>query len=172
MMARRGRVSRFLLLFLVVMPIIEVIVIILVGRAIGGWQTFGLLVLLSLVGSWLVKSQWRTAWRSLSTATRTGRAPAKELTDTALVLAGGLLLMLPGFVTGVLGLLLVLPFTRPLARPLVQAAVARRVLAGSGFVTPGMAGFPGGRASGPPRTDRASGSAGDQVIEGEIVDEG
>ena len=173
MAARRGRIGWAMFLFFLVMPVIEVIVIIMVGRRIGGWQTLGLLVLWSVVGAWLVKRQWRTAWRGLRTALQTGKMPARELTDAALVLIGGALLFLPGFVTDVLGLLLVLPFTRPLARPLLQAAVARRVLAGSGVAMQATEPTYGSR---PPHQQQdgraeAGNAAGEEIIEGEIVDD-
>lgn len=166
----RGRIGWALFLLLLVVPILEVIVIIMVGRTIGGWQTFGLLVLWSFIGAVLVKSQWRTAWRALRTALQTGRMPARELTDTALVLVGGTLLLAPGFITDVAGLLLILPFTRPLTRPLLQAAVARRLLADGPFAAPFPAGPPSERPHhGPDRSGR--GKASDDVIEGEIVDD-
>lgn len=172
MAARRGRIGWAMFLFFLVMPVIEVIVIIMVGRRIGAWQTLGLLVLWSVVGAWLVKRQWRTAWRGLRTALQTGKMPARELTDAALVLIGGALLFLPGFVTDVLGLLLVLPFTRPLARPLLQAAVARRVLAGSGFAMQARETTYGSRPPHQQQDGRApSGKAGEEIIEGEIVDD-
>lgn len=167
----RGKIGWILFLMLLVIPVIEVIVIIQVGRTIGGWQTFGLLVLWSLIGAWLVKSQWRTAWRALRTALQTGRMPARELTDAALILIGGTLLLAPGFLTDIMGLFLILPFTRPLARPLLQAAVARRLLdgtmVGGTTVSTGPTGTPGAGPMAGPRRRPAQ----DDVIEGEIVDD-
>ncbi|MBC9957332.1 FxsA family protein [Yimella sp. cx-51] len=179
-MARRGGLGWPLFVLLLVMPILEIFVIILVGQRIGGWRTFGLLVITSLVGAWLVRREWRTAWRSLRSALQSGKMPARELTDAALVLIGGTMLLAPGFVSDVIGLIMILPFTRPLMRPLLQAAVARRLLAGPSFVTStaqqthprsvhGAQG-PHGPQPGstpPPRRSAAS----DDVIEGEIVDD-
>ncbi|HQE32510.1 MAG TPA: FxsA family protein, partial [Propionibacteriaceae bacterium] len=65
------------------------------------------------------------AWKALSQAFESGKLPAGELTDAALVLVGGILLMLPGFLSDVMGLFFLLPFTRPLARRLVAAVVGR-----------------------------------------------
>lgn len=173
-MKRRGRIGWALFLLLLVIPVVEVIVIIMVGRTIGGWRTFGLLVLWSLVGAWLVKSQWRTAWRGLRGALQTGSMPAKELSDAALVLVGGTLLLAPGFLTDIVGLFLVLPFTRPVARPLLQAAVARRLLAGSRFAAPpgfGAGPTSSGSTGGSSTGARPGPAAKDDVIEGEIVDD-
>ncbi|MZO45290.1 FxsA family protein, partial [Escherichia coli] len=69
---------------------------------------------------------------ALTKAYGTGRLPSGELADAALVLVGGALLMLPGFVTDLFGLLFLLPFTRPLARKAVAFLIARRV-ASMGF---------------------------------------
>ncbi len=163
----RGRLGWLLFLLLLVVPIVEITVLIVVGKAIGGWQTFGLLLVWSLLGAWIVKREWRSAWRGLRTALQTGRMPTRELSDAALVLIGGTLLLTPGFVTDFFGLLLILPFTRPLFRGLLQAVIARRVITSSGFAGPmgamgGMA--PMGGAARRPRTS-------DDIVEGEIVDE-
>ncbi|NYJ74659.1 FxsA family protein [Allobranchiibius huperziae] len=136
---RRTRWLQWVPLILFVTVVCEIAVIIAIARAIGGWQTLGLLVLCSLIGAWLVRREWSGAWRGLQEALRTGNMPADELADAALVLAGGLLILVPGFITDVLGLLLVLPFTRPVGRRLLQVLVARRVLgvAGSARVVRG-----------------------------------
>ncbi|NHN54791.1 FxsA family protein [Calidifontibacter sp. DB0510] len=153
-----------------VAPIVEIAVIVAVGRTIGGWQTFGLLLIWSLIGAWLVRREWGHAWGALSTALRTGAMPARELSDAALVLVGGVLLLTPGFVTDLFGLFLLLPFTRPVSRGILQAAVARRVLAGAGPAFPG--GMPYAGPGADPRSGRPQRSpASDDVIEGEIVDE-
>ena len=78
-----------------------------------------------LVGSWLWKREGIRAWRALSQAFESGRLPAGELTDAALVLVGGILLMLPGFLTDFVGLFFLVPVTRPLARRLIAALVGR-----------------------------------------------
>jgi UPF0716 protein FxsA len=118
----------------VALPILEIWVIIQVGQEIGALWTVLLLVLESLLGAWIVKREGRRAWRALNDALSTGRMPGRKLADAALVLVGGTLLLTPGFVTDVFGFFAVLPFTRPVARRLLGWAVARRVVARSGFV--------------------------------------
>ncbi len=112
-------------LFLVV-PLIELLVIFQVGSVIGGWPTFALLVVESLVGAYFVKREGRRAWRALRGALRNGRVPGKELLDSALVLIGGTLLLTPGFVTDALGFVLVLPLTRPVMRRILTAVLVKR----------------------------------------------
>ena len=113
-------------------------------------------------------------WSALAAALRSGRVPSRQLADAALVLVGGVLLLTPGFLTDLVGFAFILPVTRPLARGVLEVAVARRLLAGSGWAAPGGA-APGRAAPGgagrPGRGggDRPGGDSG-EVIEGEIID--
>ena len=116
-----------LVLAFVVMPIVELYVIVQVGQAIGALQTVGLLLGVAIVGSWLVKREGMRAWTAFIAATRAHRVPAKEVADGALVILGGALLLTPGFVSDVLGLLLVLPPTRAAVRGLLTARLVRRL---------------------------------------------
>jgi UPF0716 protein FxsA len=147
---------------LLVLPLLEIVVIIAVGRAIGGWPTFLLLVAESALGAWLVRREGGRAWRALREALSTGRMPAGELADAALVLVGGTLLLTPGFVTDVAGFFFVLPMTRPVARRLLTRLVERRLLGAS----------PWGRGGASERLVPGHPAAADgDVIEGEVVDE-
>ncbi|MBO3749764.1 FxsA family protein [Streptosporangiaceae bacterium NEAU-GS5] len=119
------RVALFLA-FLVV-PVLEIWLLIQVGQVIGGWQTVALLIADSVLGAWLVRREGRKAWRALSAAVSSGRMPDRELADGALVVAGGALLLTPGFLTDVFGFFMILPFTRPLARRLLTWFFGRRV---------------------------------------------
>lgn len=169
--ARRVPWGRWIAAALLVVPIAEIAVIIAVGRVIGGWPTFLLLLAESLFGAWLVRREGVSAWRALVAALRAGTMPAGELADAALVLVGGTLLLTPGFITDLVGFLVVLPWTRPVARTALQAAVASRLVWTTGF---GPAAPPGGgaSASGSSGNEEATGGfAGGQVIEGEILDD-
>jgi UPF0716 protein FxsA len=112
----------------VVVPILEIYVIIQVGQVIGAWWTIVLLIADSIFGSWLIKHEGRRAWQALTTTIQSGRMPAAELADGALILVGGTLMLSPGFVTDAVGIVLILPFTRPLARLLLTRVVARRLV--------------------------------------------
>jgi UPF0716 family protein affecting phage T7 exclusion len=116
-----------LFLGFLVVPVLEIYVIIQVGHVIGGWPTVGLLLAESLLGAWIVRREGRRAWRALSDTFRGGRVPERELSDAALVLVGGVLLLTPGFVTDAIGFAFVLPFTRPAVRRLLSVYVSRRV---------------------------------------------
>lgn len=144
---RRFPVWLLVVAFLVV-PIVEIYVLIQVGQVIGAWWTVLILVADSLIGSWLLRREGGRAWRGLQTAISEGRMPARELADAALVVLGGALMISPGFVTDVVGLLAILPLTRPLGRRLLARVVARRLVVRNA------------RRPGPP----------DDVVQGEVVD--
>ncbi len=135
--SRRRFAVWLLLLAFVVVPLVEIFVLIQVGQAIGPWWTILLLVADAVLGAWLMRREGARAWRALTTALNSGRMPAKELADGALILIGGTLMLTPGFVTDTLGILLILPFTRPVARRALTAVVARRLFVVSGSSRPG-----------------------------------
>lgn len=112
---------------LVVMPIAECMLIVTSVREIGGLLTLALLLASGMVGGWLIRREGSRAWRALIAAFGRGALPTGELADAALILAGGLMLLMPGFVTDFLGLLLILPATRPVFRRLAVSALAAKV---------------------------------------------
>ncbi|MDQ6836539.1 MAG: FxsA family protein, partial [Actinomycetota bacterium] len=105
-----------MLLLLILWPIAELLVAIKVAGAIGVLLTLILLAAGWPAGLWLMRTQGRSAWRRLQLATASGRPPGREVLDGALILAGGALLIVPGFITDVLGLALLASPTRGLAR--------------------------------------------------------
>jgi len=155
----------FIALALLVVPILEIYVIIQIGQVIGGWPTVALLLVESALGAWIIKREGRRAWNALQAAFQTGKMPGRELSDAALILVGGTLLLTPGFVTDIFGFFFVLPFTRPLARRAMSSFFTRRFNTQLG--TAGLGGFIPGPGWGPtpPRQ-----SSSDDVIQGEVID--
>jgi UPF0716 protein FxsA len=111
----------------VVVPLVELYVLIQVGQIIGVWWTLVLLVADSVLGGMLMRSQGRAAWRRFNEALAAGRVPAREAFDGVLVVLGGALLLAPGFVTDVVGALLLLPPTRAAIRRVLVRRFAARV---------------------------------------------
>ena len=146
----------------VVVPLVEVFVLVQVGQVIGPWWTILLLIGASVLGAWLIKREGSRSWAALRDALQTGRMPARELADATLILIGGTLMLTPGFVSDVLGVLLILPFTRPIARGMLTRIVATRLL-----------GPLGGPPAGGPRDARRPGPGPDEgpVVRGEVVDD-
>jgi UPF0716 protein FxsA len=104
---------------LILWPIAELFVAVEVARAIGVLAMIGLLILSWPLGIWAIRTQGAAAWRRLTVTLSERRAPGRELLNGALVLLGGLFLLVPGFLTDVVGLVLLFPPTRALMRPLL-----------------------------------------------------
>ncbi|MGL5810068.1 MAG: FxsA family protein [Nocardioides sp.] len=143
-------------------PLLEIFVLIQVGQVIGAWWTIVLLIADSIFGGWLVKREGRRAWRALTDALNHGRMPARELADGGLILVGGTLMLTPGFVTDLVGMLLILPFTRPIARGALTRYLAARI------VTPPFSGPSSAPFSGP--NSGTGPDRGGRVVPGEVVD--
>lgn len=103
-------------LVLVLWAALELFVAIKVADAIGVLATVVLLLLSWPLGSWALRSQGRAAWRRLGEAVSAGRSPGREVLDGVLALLGGVLLIVPGFISDALGVLGLLPPTRALLR--------------------------------------------------------
>ena len=147
-----------LVLLFIVVPLVELYVIIRVGELIGAGPTIALLLLDSILGAALLRSQGRAVWRRFNLALAERRVPARETFDGAMVIFGGALLITPGFLTDVAGLLLLLPPTRALIRRGLTRIARRRFALGERFVVWGYGRAPGrGGATG--RTYDVDGAA-------------
>jgi UPF0716 protein FxsA len=120
-----------LLVLFIAVPIAELYVLIwVVGPALGAPLTILLLIADSVLGSVLMRSQGRAVWRRFNRTLAEGRIPHREVIDGVLVIFGGALLITPGFITDVLGFLLLLPPTRALFRRLLVNRLGRRLIVG------------------------------------------
>jgi UPF0716 protein FxsA len=118
-----------LIAIFVVIPLAELYVLLeVVGPALGAPLTIALLVADSLAGAWLMKSQGRVTWARFNATLREGRIPAREIVDGVLIIFGGAFLITPGFITDVLGFLLLIPLTRRLFRGTLQRRLALRAI--------------------------------------------
>ena len=124
---RRRLLLPLLVVGFIVISVVEVWLLTEVGSVIGVPWTLVILVAEALIGAWLMRREGRKAWAALTDAYSTGKMPTGQLADAALVLVGGIMLILPGFFTDVIGLICLLPFTRPLARRLIGLILARHV---------------------------------------------
>jgi UPF0716 protein FxsA len=103
-------------LLFIVLPIVEITVAIQVAHHIGGLNTVALLLLFSFAGVWLARLEGFSVVRRIQEQLENRTVPTNELIEGALVFVGGLLLIVPGFVTDALGLLLLFPLSRHMAR--------------------------------------------------------
>jgi UPF0716 protein FxsA len=115
-----------LALLFIVVPIVELAVIIQVGQAIGIGNTILLLIAMSAIGGWLCKREGLAALRRIQASLQRHELPARDIVDGGLILFAGALLITPGFVSDVLGVLLLLPPTRAVFRSILLGVLARR----------------------------------------------
>jgi UPF0716 protein FxsA len=159
-------------LAVLVTVILEIVVLIGVTHLLGGVLWALLLVLAtSALGGWLLRREGARTWRRFLSAAQQGRAPGAEVSNGVVGLSAAVLLVIPGFLTDVLGLALLVPPVRRLARSRVQAFAERRVspaLAGDLFGPRRVRVRRGAPTTGPtpPSTPAEPGEA----IEGEIID--
>ncbi len=109
-----------LLVAFVVVPLVEIYVMVKVGQQIGALYTIGLLLGLSILGAWFAKHEGFAVYRRLQESLGAGRMPTNEVIEGVIILVGGVLLLVPGFVTDAIGLLLLLPPTRLAVRGFVK----------------------------------------------------
>ncbi|WP_329110594.1 FxsA family protein [Micromonospora sp. NBC_01699] len=169
---RRG--LRLVPLALLLAVVIEIVVFVLVGHAIGFGWTILLVLAASVLGLLLLRREGMRAWRGFRSAAEAGAPPGRQVVDGLVGLGAGLLLAVPGLVSGVVGLLLVVPPVRRLAARGVRVATERRVsamVAGDLFGPRRVRvrrGAP--QPPTPPAADSRPPPATGPAIEGEIVD--
>jgi UPF0716 protein FxsA len=110
----------------ILIPLAELAVLIAVGDWLGLVPTLVLLLVVSVAGAWLAKREGLAAWRRLQLALADGRMPTVEVADGAMILLAGALLLTPGFLSDVIGVLLLLPPTRAPKRPGRRGVRGRR----------------------------------------------
>jgi UPF0716 protein FxsA len=123
----------FFLLF-VLLPIVEIALFILVGGEIGVLPTIGLVILGAVVGSMVVRRQGVNAVRRLQQALEAGKDPSSPIANGALIMVGGVLLMLPGFLTDAIGILLLIP---PVRAMLIRRGASGVTVRAATYVRPG-----------------------------------
>lgn len=101
-----------LLILFIFLPILEIYVLMEAGRQIGIGATLGLIILTGIAGAYLARSQGFQLLARMQADLQQGRVPAEEMFDGAMILAGGMVLLTPGFCTDLIGFLLLTPVSR------------------------------------------------------------
>nr|WP_297348488.1 FxsA family protein [uncultured Glaciecola sp.] len=113
--------GRLFILF-AILPILEIMLLINVSDNIGGWNTFAIVLITAFFGAYFVRREGANTLRNVQLKMAQGQMPGKELSEGLLLLVAGVLLVTPGFITDVAGLLFTIPFTRtPIAAALVTS---------------------------------------------------
>jgi UPF0716 protein FxsA len=101
-----------LFLLFVLVPVAEIYVLVSMGGVIGLWPTVGLVILTALAGAHLARMQGLAVMMRIQENLAQGFMPAEELLDGLLIFLAGMTLLMPGFLTDLCGLLILLPVTR------------------------------------------------------------
>lgn len=113
----------FLPAIFLLLPFAEIAGFILVGQAIGVLATLGLVIATSMLGIFLLRQQGLGILRRISAESRGGGVPSRELVHAAMIVIAGFLLLLPGFITDIIGLLFFIPPVRDLAWKLLSPRI-------------------------------------------------
>lgn len=107
--------AKILILFVIV-PVTELYILIEVGKKIGSLSTIGIIILTGIIGAYLVKSQGFMILRKIQNDLNEGIMPGDSLIQGAIILAGGILLLTPGFVTDIVGFIFLIPVSRNIVK--------------------------------------------------------
>jgi len=122
--------ARLLALFVIV-PALELYLLIKIGTVIGALETFAIILVTGIVGSYLAKSQGLSVWNRLQSKLNSGSVPGQELIDGVIILLSGALLITPGVLTDVVGLLGLIPASRTIIRHFLKARFATGMMSGN-----------------------------------------
>lgn len=158
---------RFLFIFFIIIPLVEMSLLFAVSDQIGGLATLSLVVLTAVIGVQILKQQGLATLSRANQRMAAGELPAQEILEGMMLAGAGALLLTPGFITDAIGFcLLAGPFRRALASKLISMGVATRMSSSNsaGFTMWSSSTFRTG--SGGESTSRA------EVVEGEFTEEG
>ncbi|MBU5593662.1 membrane protein FxsA [Amphibacillus sp. MSJ-3] len=125
---------KWLLLLIISVPILEIVLLIWASSSVGVWSVIGLIVLTGLIGLTLAKHEGIDTLRRAQQNMQQGQLPAEEILDGICILFGGILLLIPGFITDIAGLLLMLPFTRPYFKNWLKAIIQNMINRGNTII--------------------------------------
>ncbi len=103
---------RFIFLFFLIIPFLEIYLLLRIGATVGAVQTILLVVLTAIIGVYLLRAQGFSTWQKVQTSLARGEIPAIEMVEGLILLIGGALLLTPGFFTDAIGFLCLIPHTR------------------------------------------------------------
>jgi len=107
--------SKLLILFVIV-PVTELYILIEVGKKIGSLTTIGIIILTGIIGAYLIKGQGFMILRKIQNDLNEGIMPGDSLIQGTIILAGGILLLTPGFVTDIVGFIFLIPVSRNIVK--------------------------------------------------------
>ncbi|MGJ0489328.1 FxsA family protein [Methylobacter sp.] len=127
------KVFQIALLFLLVVPFVEIYLLLQVGGIIGAVPTIFLVVLTAVLGAWLLKQQGLATLQRFQSSLAQGTLPAYEMVEGPILLVGGALLLTPGFITDIMGFACLIPQLR---RKIAQYVIENHLIQAGGPFQP------------------------------------
>lgn len=118
---------RYFLIALLCAPIIEIAVFLLAGKLFGIAETLIFIIGTGVMGGYLLKKQGFKAYKNVQEKLRSGQLPGDAILDGLCVLAGGVLLVLPGFLSDIVGVFILFPPTKKLVKGLLLQSMQRKL---------------------------------------------
>ena len=128
--------GRILFLVFMIVPLIEIAFFVVIGNAIGLWPTLAGVLITAIIGSLVLRYQGMAVFNDIRGQMSRGQIPGKALADAALIGAGGLMLLLPGYFSDLIGILLLLPPTRAAIYAFLKSRIQVVPMGGAGFSQP------------------------------------
>lgn len=121
----------FILFLLIIIPTVEIAIFIWTGGYLGIWLVLLIILLTALLGTWLVRLEGFDLWRRLQYTMQQGKVPQEEILDGLCLLVGAILLLTPGFLTDLIGFLLVIPITRKPFKLYLRKLITKKLSKGT-----------------------------------------
>jgi UPF0716 protein FxsA len=121
------RVTPLIFLVFIVVPLVELAILIRIGMYIGFWRTVAIIIITGLVGAYLAREQGFWVIQAIQNDVASGIFPAERLFDGALILAGAVLLITPGILTDIAGILCLIPGTRGLFKKKIKSYIEKKI---------------------------------------------
>ena len=128
--------GRILFLVFMIVPLIEIAFFVVIGNAIGLWPTLAGVLVTAIIGSLVLRFQGMAVFNEIRSQTARGQMPARALADAALIGAGGWMLLLPGYFSDIIGILLLLPPVRTAIYAFLKSRIQVVPMAGFGQQSP------------------------------------
>lgn len=122
---------KWILAAFLIVPIVELWGILQMGEWIGGWNTFLIILAMSALGAYFARSEGRKVWQEAQKQMQAGQMPGRAIIDGIIILFGGMLLLTPGFFSDIIGIVMLLPITRPFFRHMVLQWLEKRMRNGN-----------------------------------------
>jgi len=120
-----------LLILLIVVPVVELYILIEIGQQIGAFTTIGIIVLTGIIGAYLVKNQGFMILRKIQHDLSQGILPGDSLLQGIIILAGGIFLLTPGFITDIIGFIFLIPISREIVKKYLLIWLKRKIDSGN-----------------------------------------